>query len=215
MSDPIPPADEEPSQPIVEPPRPHPVRILNNDDLQRSRLTVLVRLLLVFPHLIWLSLYSLVAVVVVVVNWFATLFSGRTSERVHTWLVRYLRYSVFVNSYLYVLANPYPPFHGTEGAYPVDLEVEGPESQSRLVTAFRLILAIPALVVTWVFNQVLQIVGVLAWLVAIFIGRMPRGHGGPRPLLLALSDPDVRVSRDRDRPLPQLRRPAQLASRRG
>jgi hypothetical protein len=175
VSDPIPPADEEPSQPIVEPPRPHPLRIVNNDDLQRSRLTVLVRLLLVFPHLIWLSLYSLVALVVVVVNWFATLATGRVSQRRHTWLVRYLRYSVFVNSYLYVLANPYPPFHGTEGAYPVDLEIEGPDSQRRLVTIFRLVLAIPAMVVTWVFNQVLQILAVLAWLVAIFIGRMPRG----------------------------------------
>lgn len=175
MSEPFPPADEQPSQPIVEPPPPHPVRILNNDDLKRSRLTVLVRLLLVFPHLIWLSLYSLVAVVVVVVNWFVTLVNGRASQSSHTWLVRYLRYSVFVNSYLYVLANPYPPFHGTEGAYTVDLEVDGPDPQRRLVTAFRLILAIPALVVTWVFNQVIQIIGLLGWLIAIFIGRMPRG----------------------------------------
>jgi Domain of unknown function (DUF4389) len=175
VSDPIPPADDEPSQPIVEPPLPHPVRIVNNDDLQRSRLSVLVRLLLVFPHLIWLSLYSLVALVVVVVNWFATLATGRVSQRRHTWLARYLRYSVFVNSYLYVLANPYPPFHGTVGAYPVDLEIEGPDSQRRLITVFRLVLAIPAMVVTWVFNQVIQILAVLAWLVAIFIGRMPRG----------------------------------------
>jgi hypothetical protein len=29
--------------------------------------------------------------------------------------------------------------------------------------------------VTWVFNQVMQIVGLLGWLIAIFIGRMPRG----------------------------------------
>jgi hypothetical protein len=151
------------------------VRILKSDDLRRSRLTVLARFLLVIPHLIWLTLYSMVAIVVVFVNWFATLLTGRTSRRRHQWIERYLRYSVFVNSYLYVLANPYPPFHGARGAYTVDLEVDGPDTQRRLVTAFRLILAIPALVVTWVFNQVMQIVGLLGWLIAIFIGRMPRG----------------------------------------
>jgi Domain of unknown function (DUF4389) len=129
----------------------------------------------VIPHLIWLVLYSLVAIVVVVFNWFATLIRGRTPRWIHRWLSRYLRYSVFVNSYLYILANPYPPFHGTESAYMVDLDVDGPDTQHRLVTAFRLILAIPAWVLNWVFTQILQIVGILGWIVAIFIGRMPRG----------------------------------------
>jgi hypothetical protein len=161
--------------PIVEPPRPHSVRIVDRDDLRRSRLTVLARFALVLPHVIWLVLYSLVAGVVAIVNWFATLIRGRSPQRIHRWLTRYLRYSVYVNAYLYVLANPYPPFHGEPRAYPIDLEVEGPDTQHRLVTAFRLILAIPALVLNWVFTQVLQIVGLLAWFVAIAIGRMPRG----------------------------------------
>jgi hypothetical protein len=36
-------------------------------------------------------------------------------------------------------------------------------------------MAIPALVLNWVFGQVLQIVAILGWFVAIAIGRMPRG----------------------------------------
>lgn len=175
MSEPFPPEQPPPPGPVVEPPRPHPLRIVDNDDLKRSRLTVLVRVLLGIPHMIWLSLYGLVAIFVVFANWFATLVSGSTPQGMHTWLERFLRYGVFVNAYLSVLANPYPPFHGTKGAYPIDLEFDGPDSQRRLVTAFRLILAIPAFVLAWVFNQVLQIVGLLGWLVAIFIGRMPRG----------------------------------------
>jgi uncharacterized protein DUF4389 len=175
VSEPLPTEPPPPPPPAIEPPRPHSVRIVNNDDLKRSRLTVLFRFLLVIPHLIWLTLYSMAAIVVAFVNWFATLFRGRTPDSIHRWLVRYLRYSVYVNSYLFILANPYPPFHGTEGSYPIDLEVDGPDTQHRLVTAFRLLLAIPAIVLNWVFNQVLQIVGLLGWLVAIFIGRMPRG----------------------------------------
>jgi hypothetical protein len=173
VSEPIVP--EQSSVPPVDPPRPHPVRILNNDDLRRSRLTVAFRILLVLPHLIWLTLYTFAAVPVVIVNWFATLIKGRSPERTHNWLVRYLRYSVYVDSYLYLLANPYPPFHGTEGSYPIDLVVEGPERQHRLGTAFRLPMAIPAWILNYVFNQVLQVVALLGWFVAIVIGRMPRG----------------------------------------
>jgi len=187
VSEPLPTEQPPPSPPTpaIEPPRPHAVRIVNNDDLRRSRLTVLFRILLVLPHLIWLTLYSTAAIVVAIVNWFATLFEGRTPDRIHRWLVRYLRYSVYVNSYLFILANPYPPFHGTEGSYPIDLEVDGPDTQHRLVTAFRLILAIPALVLNWVFNQVLQIVGLLGWLVLDLLRRVRAG------VPLEQEEPDV------------------------
>jgi hypothetical protein len=166
---------EQGQPPPDEPPRQHPVRLVVTDDLRRSRLTVAFRLLLVIPHLIWLALYSIAAWVVALVNWFATLITGRSPERIHNYLVRYMRYSIFVTSYLNLLANPYPPFHGTEGSYPIALVVEGPERQNRLITAFRLPMAIPAYILNYVFNQVLQVVAFLGWFVAIVIGRMPRG----------------------------------------
>ncbi len=167
--------EEEPTQPPVEPPRKHPIRLLDGDDLKRSRIKVLARWLLVWPHLIWLALYSVVALAMAIANWIVTLIKGRPSERIHRWLVRFLRYSTYVYSYLYVFANPYPPFHGEPGRYPIDLEIEPPEPQRRLVTAFRIVLAIPALILNWVFSQVLQIVGILAWLIALVLGRTPRG----------------------------------------
>jgi hypothetical protein len=168
---------EEPAAPPATPrPKPHPFRLVNNDDLRRSRLTVLVRILLVLPHAIWLTLYALVAFFVTLVNWFATLITGRPPERIHRWLTRFLRYWVYVTAYLNLLANPYPPFHGSEGHYPIDLSAPGtPERQHRLVTAFRLILAVPAYILSYVFSQVMQVVAILAWFVAIVIGRIPRG----------------------------------------
>jgi hypothetical protein len=167
--------EEEPTQPPVEPPRRHPIRLVNDDDLRRSRLKVLVRWALVLPHLIWLALYSTVALAMALANWIVTLIKGRPSERIHRWLVRFLRYSTYVYAYLFVFANPYPPFHGEPGSYPIDVVVEPPEEQNRLVTAFRIVLAIPALILNWVFGQVLQIVGLIAWLLAIILGRTPRG----------------------------------------
>jgi hypothetical protein len=169
------PPPEPPQLPPVEPPRPHTVRLIDHDDLRRSRPTVLVRAFLVLPHLIWLTLYGSVAVFVALANWIVTLIKGRSSQRMHRWLVRYLRYTVYVYSYLYVLANPYPPFHGEQRSYTIDLQVEGPDDQRRLVTAFRLVLVIPAFVLSWVLSQVLQVIALLAWVIAIFLGRIPRG----------------------------------------
>jgi hypothetical protein len=169
------PSPEPPQLPPVEPPRPHTVRLIDHDDLKRSRLTVLVRAFLVLPHLIWLTLYGSVAVFVALANWIVTLIKGRPPQRMHRWLVRYLRYTVYVYSYLYVLANPYPPFHGDQRSYTIDLQVEGPDDQRRLVTAFRLVLVIPAFVLSWVLSQVLQVIALLAWVIAIFLGRIPRG----------------------------------------
>ena len=169
------PSPEPPQLPPVEPPRPHTVRLIDHDDLKRSRLTVLVRAFLVLPHLIWLTLYASVALFVALANWIVTLIKGRSPQRMHRWLVRFLRYTVYVYSYLYVLANPYPPFHGDQRSYTIDLQVEGPDDQRRLVTAFRLVLVIPAFVLSWVLSQVLQVIALLAWVIAIFVGRTPRG----------------------------------------
>jgi hypothetical protein len=168
-------APEEPAEPPVEPPRKHPIQLVDNDDLRRQRLKVLARWILVWPHLIWLGLYSVVAIAMGLANWVMTLIKGRPPDRIHRWLTRYLRYSIYVYAYLYVFANPYPPFHGEPGSYPIDIEVEPPGSQRRLVTGFRLVLAIPALILNWVFSQVVQIVGLLAWFVALALGRTPRG----------------------------------------
>ena len=167
--------EEQPPPPPFEPPRPHTVRLIDHDDLRRSRLTVLVRSFLVLPHLIWITLYASVALFVALANWIVTLIKGRSPLRMHRWLVRFLRYHVYVYSYLYLLANPYPPFHGDHRSYRIDLQVEGPDDQRRLVTGFRLVLAIPAFVLAWVLAQVLQVIAVLNWFIAIFIGRIPRG----------------------------------------
>jgi hypothetical protein len=175
MTDVAAPEQQPPSQPPFEPPRPHPVRLVDHDDLKRSRLTVLARGFLVLPHLIWLYLYGSVAFFVAFANWIVTLIKGRSPQRMHRWLVRFLRYQVYVYAYLFVLANPYPPFHGDQRSYTIDLQAEGPDPQRRLVTGFRLVLAIPAFVLTWVLGQVIQVIGVLNWLIAIFAGRVPRG----------------------------------------
>jgi hypothetical protein len=154
----------------------HPLPLVVTDDLNRSRLTVFFRLLLAIPHLIWLTLWTIAVFFVVIVAWFAALIKGRLPDGMHKFLASYLRYSTRLNAYLYLLANPYPPFSGsTDVTYPVDVHGHPPQDQRRWTILLRFILAIPAQILAWVFSQVLGIVAFLGWFVCLFIGRMPKG----------------------------------------
>jgi hypothetical protein len=164
-----------PQEAPLPPPPHHPVRLRVLDDRRRSRLTVLLRLLLSIPHWLWLMLWGFAFYGVVFFNWFATLFGGRSERDVHDFTGRFLRYNAHVYAYVGLLANPFPPFGGRPRAYPVDLEFDPPERQSRWKTGFRLLLALPAFVFANVLSLVMQIVAVVGWFACLILGRMPRG----------------------------------------
>jgi hypothetical protein len=152
----------------------HPIYLEVMADLKRSRVTVLFRLFLAIPHLIWISLWAVAVLFALVGQWFFTLFAGRPADPLYGFLARYLRYATHLNSYFFLLANPYPGFLGRPG-YPVDLVIDPPARQSRWKTAFRVILAIPPYVFATVLGYVLQIVALAGWFVCLVLGRMPRG----------------------------------------
>jgi Domain of unknown function (DUF4389) len=133
---------------VSTPPAVHPIRLVVDDDLERSRLTVFFRLLLVIPHYIWFAVFGIVAFFVVVINWFATLIRGESPRGLFDFLAGYIRYGTHVYGYLYLAASPYPKFYfGSRlQQYPIDLEIDGPAPQNRWVTGFRLVLVLPALV---------------------------------------------------------------------
>ena len=153
----------------------HAVRLVSYGTRRRSRLTVFFRLLLALPHYYWLALWGFAAIVVAFVSWWWTLIAGRSPDRLHTFLARFTRYSTHVNAYLNLLASPYPHFVGDPGDYPVDLEIDPPAPQNRWKTAFRLVLALPALVLATVFGYLLQLIALLGWFACLAIGRMPQG----------------------------------------
>lgn len=157
------------------PTRSDPVRMEVGDELRRSRLTVFFRLALAFPHLVWLSLWGVAALLVAIVNWFAVLFTGVPPRWAHRFLTRYLRYQMQVTAFLYLVGNPFPGFVGAPGKYPLELHVAERERQNRWTAAFRLVLAFPALLLAGVFSQLLLVVGVLGWFASLFTGRMPLG----------------------------------------
>lgn len=155
--------------------RSHPITLDVTDDLRRSRVTVFFRILLALPHLVWLTLWSLLAFLAGLANWVAALVTGRSAEALHRFLAAYLRYSTHVNAFLFLVANPFPGFTGRAGSYPVDLEIAGPQRQNRWITGFRLFLVIPAVIISGVLSYTLFVVGLLGWFASLATGRMPEG----------------------------------------
>jgi hypothetical protein len=174
-------------------PQAHPVRLVLTDDLGRTRLTVFFRLLLAIPHFFWILIFTIGAVLVGFVNWFATLFMGRSPKGMHDFLAGYVRYATQFFSYLYLAADPYPPFYvgAQQSAYPVDVEIDPPARQNRWVTGFRLPLALPALLLSGALAgggsfstsnsqgfssaNISGIAAVFSWFSALVRGRSPRG----------------------------------------
>ena len=109
METPQPPDAPEPSEPsqLPEPTRPaeppqappapqheHPIRLVVNDDLQRTRLTVFFRLILAIPLFLWAFVWGVIALLAAIVNWFATLITGRSPDGLHTFLNTVLEYVI-------------------------------------------------------------------------------------------------------------------------
>lgn len=157
----------------------HPIGLVVDDDLRRSRLTVFFRLLLAIPQSIFIGIWALFAYVVVVFAWLAALVTGRVPDPLHGFLAQFLRAWTHLNAYVLLLANPWPPFLGEPGTYPVDLRVDPAAPQSRLTVFFRMLLALPAFVLSYVFRIVNNVVAFLGWFYCLIFGRM---HPGMRDL---------------------------------
>ncbi len=152
-----------------------PIELELSAGLERSRLTVFFRLLLAIPHLIWLTLWALVAYLAAIANWFATLFAGASPPALHRFLAAYVRYQNHVYAYLFLIADPFPGFTGRAGSYPVEVHIEDPRPQNRWKVAFRLFLALPAFLLSSAYGGLLWAVALLGWFVCLVDARMPIG----------------------------------------
>ena len=78
---------------------------------QLNRWKVLVwKLISSIPHFIILFFLALATIVVVVIAWFAILFTGRFPRGLHTFVVGVMRWENRVTAYVYSLTDEYPPF---------------------------------------------------------------------------------------------------------
>ena len=154
---------------------PHPVNLVVTDDLVRSRLTVFFRLLLVIPCAIWLALWGIVAEIVLLIAWIVGAVHGTRPGR-----------AALVPRRLHPLLDPRErvpaaarePVARVRGLAPVpDRRRRSRRRRRRAGSAifFRLLLAIPAIVLSYVFRLVNNIVAFLGWFYCLIFGRMNEG----------------------------------------
>lgn len=144
---------------------------------RHSRLSTFFRLLLAIPWFIVSILWGLVAFVCVVVAWFAIVVTGRYPEPLYNGVSMALRFYTRANGFALLMTDAFPPFGGEENPeYPVRLPIAPPlERYNRWKTLFRIILVIPVTIIVYLVQLVSRAISMLAWLVIVVTGKLPRG----------------------------------------
>jgi Domain of unknown function (DUF4389) len=149
----------------------------DRESLRRGRLTTFLRVLLVVPQQIVLAVWTVLVPAAAAVAWLAALIDGRVPPRLLRFLSAYLRYHGQVTAWFHLLSNRYPdPLHTLD--HPFTIDVPDRHRQPRLVTLFRLPLALPAIVLWTVFGVVVVLVAVPSWFAALALGRTTAGLQG-------------------------------------
>jgi Domain of unknown function (DUF4389) len=144
---------------------------------KRSRLTTFFRGLLAIPPAIVVALYGFVAFFAVIYAWFAILFTGRYPEGAYNFVAGYNKLATSTYGYIALLADRYPPFTPADtDSYPVRLRIGPPLGEyNRMLTLFRIILAIPVMIIVYAMQIVWELGAFIAWFVIVVAGRQPKG----------------------------------------
>lgn len=152
----------------------HPERITNWKPL--------VQWLLAFPHYLVLRGLEYLSGAVAVISWFAIVFTGRLPEGLASAQHLYIRYVNRTVAYAAFLREEYPPFvYDTvapePGNYPPVRNGFAPEleDRNRVTVGFRLILAIPQLIVVAILGIAAIVVLLIAFFAVLFTGHWPEG----------------------------------------
>jgi len=166
----------------VEPTAAYPVSFTFDPPDHIARWRPLVSWLLAIPHFFILYFVQLVTSVVVLVGWFAILFTGKLGEGLARFPIMLLRYQTRVQTYSMFLQEEYPPFEfpseGTDvGDYPrMRIEVDPAlEDRNRVTTFFRPILIIPHVIALAFLGIAAAFVMFVAWFAVLITGKWPDG----------------------------------------
>jgi len=137
------------------------------------RWKTLLRIFLAIPVLVFWVAVSGAAQAVVLASWLAILVRGRMPRWLFDFQVALYRWANRAVSYLLLLTDRYPPF---EGDWVISYDVRYPERLARWKLLFwKVITAIPHLVIVAILLVTALIVTVIAWFFILIAGRYPRG----------------------------------------
>lgn len=155
----------------------YPIRYEADYIREPNRLSTFFRIIAVIPWIIVAFVYSIALTVTAIIAWFALVIVGRYPQGLYDFNAGILRFGTRVNAFTYLQTDQWPSFGiSEENDYSVRLAIAPrAEKQSRLKVFFRIILALPLMIVSYPISFLLQGASLLGWLTIVFRGYMPEG----------------------------------------
>jgi hypothetical protein len=143
-----------------------------------NRWTTFFRLILAIPWLIVGIFWGLLFYVTHFIAWVAVIILGRYPQWLYDFNSGVVRFSVRTSAWIYLQTDVWPPFSlSDDPSYPIRVNfAPAAERQSRLKAFFRILLALPILLVyTYAVAYITLLAGLVAWLTIVFRGYLPEG----------------------------------------
>jgi Domain of unknown function (DUF4389) len=155
----------------------YPVSYEADFQAEQNRATTFFRIILAIPWFIVAYVYEIVALFTVFFAWVAIVITGRYPEGLYKLNAGFVRYYVRTFAWIYLQSDEWPPFGiSDDPTYPIRVSVPPrEEKQNRLTVFFRIILAIPMLILTYAVSYVHLSLAVIAWCTIVFRGYLPEG----------------------------------------
>ncbi len=154
----------------------YPVHLDIDHQEEYSRFMPLIKWLLAIPHYIVLLVLGIGAFFVVIISFFAVLFTGRYPRGMFDYMVGVHRWAFRVIAYTDLMVDPYPPFTlDDDPSYPVQFDIEYPEQVRPLAAAGPLALVIPYAIAAYLIYYLGRILVFFAFFTILFTKRYPEG----------------------------------------
>jgi hypothetical protein len=153
----------------------YPVHYEADYQAEQNRATTFFRIILAIPWLIVAIVYYIVASITHLIAWVAVIILGRYPEGLYNFNAGMVRFFVRTSAWIYLQTDEWPPFGiSDDPGYPIRVKVAPrAEHQSRLKAFFRIILALPMLIVSYGVNSLHGGIAFVAWLTIVFRGYLP------------------------------------------
>jgi len=155
----------------------YPVNYEADFNPEPNRWTTFFRIILAIPWLIVGAFWGILFIFTHFFAWIAIVVLGRYP----IWLFEFnsgvVRFGVRTSAWIYLQTDEWPPFGlADDPSYPIRISIAPPAArQSRLKALFRLLLALPMLVVSYAVNYMHLWVAAIAWVTIVFRGYQPEG----------------------------------------
>ena len=140
-------------------------------------LGVLIRSILVIPHILVLSLVAIVVTIQLLLTWIPVLLLGRFPGWGYRWVGGYLGWAARVGAYVSLLTPTYPPFSLSGDDHPIRVRYDEGVRIFRLWglpvvgTLFRAVLLIPHFIALWFVGLLAAVLVIFSWVPVLFMGR--------------------------------------------